>query len=493
MTEPRSSGQPQNISRETMRGTFWGYLSFASGKLLNFVATLILARLLVPEQFGLIAYCTIVIQYLDIVNSAGIGSALVARKDKVEEAANSAFLANIFLGFVSYGVAYVAAPAIASFFKTDEIIPLIRVLALVLPAGGLGVVPSAMILRGLRFRTKVIPNLARNLTKGIISIVLAMLGFGVWSLVWSQIAGEVIATIVLWWLAAWKPSWKFDRSTTLEVLTFGLHIISVDLAGQIQNNVDYIIIGRLLGATLLGIYTFAYRVPELAIRSFDTVIGGVLFPLLAQVQADNAFLKKAFLSYIRYISLFTFAIGIGTAIISRLFVETFLSAKWNETILPMAFLSIALAIMSVGHIPGIFYKAIGRPDILNIISIVKLPFIVGIVWYATNWGIVGVSIGQIGFAIFSILLESLVFCRIIEFNVVEIAMALFPAVACSIAMSLTTIPVMYYCALTGLSGLLIITFLGGLTFIAALSVFDSEMVLRAVKFLRNKLVLAEKV
>ncbi len=487
MTNQLSSAPPKNIPRETIRGTLWGYLSFASGKLLNFIATLILARLLVPEQFGLVAYCTIAIQYLDIMNTAGIGSALIARRDKVEESANSAFIANIILGCVSYSVTWVTAPAIALFFKADEITPLIRALAVTLPIGGLGLVPSAMIMRGLRFSTKLIPEVARSLSKGIISVVLAMMGYGVWSLIWGQIAGEMMATIILWLLANWRPSWKFDKSATVEVVAFGAHIIMVEIAGQIRNNIDYLIVGRVLGASLLGVYTLAYRIPELAIRSFDRVIGGVSFPLLAQVQSDKAFLKSTYLGYIRYVSLFTFSIGVGIAIVSRLFVETFLSDKWEEVILPMAIISVALAIISVGHIPGIFYKAIGRPDILNKLSIAKLPLIVAIVWYAVNWGIVGVAIGQIVFAIFAVLIDNFVVSRIIKFSMVETARALFPSAICSLSMLFTTIPVMHFFALTGLSGLLTITLLGVLTFLSVLSIFDRPLILQMFQFLKKKL------
>jgi O-antigen/teichoic acid export membrane protein len=185
----------KDIAKETIKGTFWNYLSFVSGKLLNFVSTLILARLLVPEQFGLVAYCTIAVQYLDIINTSGIDSALIARKDKIEESANSAFVANIILGMVSFGAAWVAAPGIALFFKADEITPLFRLLAVVLPITSFGLVPYTMLLRGLRFQTKLIPDFFSSLVKGLVSIVLALLGFGPWSLVWGQICG---ADTLLW-------------------------------------------------------------------------------------------------------------------------------------------------------------------------------------------------------------------------------------------------------------------------------------------------------
>jgi O-antigen/teichoic acid export membrane protein len=487
MTESHP-GIPENISKEAVRGTFWTYLSFASGKFLNFVTTLILTRLLVPEEFGVVAYCTIAIQYVDILNSAGIDSALIARREKVEEAANSAFIANILLGIISFGAVWSAAPSIAAFFKEPQVTGLLRLLALALPISGLGLVPSTMILRGLKFRTKLIPDIVRSFSKGLISIVLAFSGYGAWSLIWGQLAGELAAMILYWVLAGWRPTWKFDREATRDVATFGGHIILVEIAGQLRNNIDYIIVGRILGKTLLGIYTLAYRIPELAIRSFDRVVGGVSFPLLAQVQTERETLRNTYLGYIRYTSLFTFSIGAGIAIISAPFVHTFLSAEWQETALPMALIAIALAISSVGHIPGIFYKAIGRPDILNRLSMIKLPVIVAILWAATRWGIVGVAVGQIIFAIFAMIFDSIIVSYIIRFNIVDSIKAIVPASLCAGAMALTTTLAKVIFDLDGLFGFTAILLIGGFSFIVALRLVDHSLTDQVLLTLKRKLI-----
>ena len=487
MTEPNSSA-PRNISKEAVRGTFWNYLSFASGKLLNFVTTLILARLLVPEEFGVVAYCTIAIQYVDILNSAGIDSALISRRDKIEEAANSAFIANIILGIVSFGTVWVAAPGVAAFFKEPQVTGLLRLLALALPISGLGLVPSAMILRGLKFRTKLIPDVARSFSKGLVSIVLALSGYGAWSLIWGQLAGELTGAVLSWVLAGWRPTLKFEREATRDVATFGGHIILVEIAGQLRNNVDYIIVGRILGKTMLGIYTLAYRIPELAIRSFDRVVGQVSFPLLAQVQSERETMKNTYLGYIRYTSLFTFSIGAGIAIIASSFVHTFLSSEWQATALPMALIAIALAIMSVGHIPGIFYKAIGRPDILNRLSMIKIPVIVAIIWVATRWGIVGVAAGQILFAVISMIFDSVIVSRIIQFDLNETVKALVPATLCAGSMALVTTLAKSIFALDGLFGFIAILVIGGLSFIVALRLVDRSLTDRVILTLKRKLV-----
>ncbi len=475
----------ENFAKETIRCSFWYYLSFVSGKLLNFVSTLILARLLVPEQFGLVAYCTIAIQYLDIINTSGMDSALIARKDKIEESANSAFVANIVLGIVSFGAAWIAAPGIAVFFKTDEITPLFRLLAVVLPISSLGLVPYTMLLRGLRFQTKLIPDVFSSLSKGLISITLALLGFGPWSLIWGQIVGTIISTILSWVLANWRPSWRFDWPATRGVLVYGGHITLGDFAGQLRSNVDYIIVGRILGATSLGIYTLAYRIPELVIRSVNLVVEKVAFPLLSQIQSDTESLRSIYFGYIRYIAMFTFPMGFGLALVARLFVEVFLSEKWLNVATPMALVSIALAISSIGFVPGVLYKAINRPEILNWLSLIKIPAIILIIWYATRWGIIGVAVGQVLFACISMLLDGFMVSRIIEFKIYEMWRALVPAIICTVSMVVVVVMAQVILSPSGIAGLLFITLIGAATFIILLGFVDRNLVNLAYDTLRR--------
>ena len=169
MTVPESKST-SSLTQKTVKGFFWAYASFLGGKGLNFLTTIILARLLLPEEFGLVGYCLVVIQYVDILNSAGIATALIARREKVQEAANAAFVANIVFGVACFAISWLIAPLVAAFFKAPEIVPLFRVLGLSLPLTGLGIVPDAMLKREMRFQTTIIADLTRNFVKGAVSI-----------------------------------------------------------------------------------------------------------------------------------------------------------------------------------------------------------------------------------------------------------------------------------------------------------------------------------
>ncbi|HYI15983.1 MAG TPA: lipopolysaccharide biosynthesis protein, partial [Thermomicrobiales bacterium] len=434
-----TAGQRAELSKQAVQSTAWAYGSFVSGKFLVFISTIILARLLLPSEFGLIGYCLIAIQYLDILNGFGVGQALIARREKIEEAANAALVAGFVSGMLLFGLAWFGAPMLAAFFEDDRITPLFRVLAIVIPISAVGAVPSALIQRGLRFKAKFIPDIGRSVAKGLISIVLAWQGFGVWSLIVGQIAGEVVATLILFALAGWRPTRRFDRRVTRDVMGFGSHIISIGIAGAIMANLDYLLVGKVLGATALGLYTFAYRIPDLVIRNSNFVVGKVAFPLLAHVQSSQEELRLAYRTLLRYVSLFTIPAGIGLALIAPRFIDVFFPDRWDPAAVVMQLIALSLAISSIGHLPGIIYKSINRPEILNWMSIVKLIATGGVLWYCVGWGIEGVAVGQVGLAAFFVTIDIVVVSRVLSFSGWDTLKAIAPSLACTLVMAGTVV------------------------------------------------------
>jgi lipopolysaccharide exporter len=476
-----------SLTQKTVKGFFWAYTSFLGGKGLNFLTTVILARLLLPAEFGLIGYCLIVIQYVDILNSAGIDTALIARRDKVQEAANAAFVANILFGIVCFGITWVIAPFVAAFFKAPEIVPLFRALGLSLPFTGLGVVPDTMLKREMRFQTVIISDVSRNFMKGAVSVVLALLGFGVWSLVWGQVIGVLTGSVLSWVLARWKPTWRFDRDATRSIVTYGSHIIALETAGAFRNNVDYLLVGRILGAASLGFYTMSYRMPELLIRSLNYVIGDVSLPALAMTQSDRPKMQKFYFGYIRFLSMFVFPVGVGLAFTAPVFIPLFLSDKWIPAILPTSLISIALCITALGYVPGVLYKAISRPDILNKLAITKMPIAVLILWFSTRWGIVGVAAGQIAIALISVSLDMLVANRVMQYSFSELFNAISPSLVSTLSMGAVLFFIAQAVPVDGLIQLILMVTLGGLTYFGIFWLFNRDALILGVTTIRSAL------
>lgn len=473
-TTAEASTMDSDLSVTAVRGTFWVYLSFLSGKGLTFLSTVILARFLTPEHFGLVAYSLLAVQYLDVLSSFGMGSAVIARREKLREAANAAFIMSLLVGSLLFLAAWFSAPYLATFFREPAVTDLFRALAIVLPLGSLGIVPSAMLEREMRFRTRLIPDITRNIIKGGLAVALAWQGFGAWSIIYGHIAGDVVAMILMIWLARWRPTMQHDRRVLREMAWYGWHSTLVGMVGAFRNQVDYILIGRLIGTQALGLYTLAYRIPDLLLRHINNSVGRVTLPILARTQNDESRLGMMYFAYLRYTALMIFPAGLGLAITAPILIRLFFTSEWEAAIPVMQWITIAVAVGSIGHAPGVLYKSISRPDILNKLAIVKAIFAVGVLWYSTRFGIVGVAIAQVPVFAFGILLDTVVIWRVLHFELREFFRALAPATFATTAMGgLLWIATTLF-GFSGVPGLIALATLGVITYALALFLASRE-------------------
>jgi O-antigen/teichoic acid export membrane protein len=475
------------ISKQAAKGTLWTYIAFVGGKLLTFLSTLILARLLAPEQFGIVGYCLIVIYFLDTFNTFGVGTALISRRDRLEEASNAAFWISLASSSVLCVVAWFTAPLIAGFFNEPLVTDLIRTLMIAQLVAAIGAVPNALSQRHLKFKVRLIPELGRAVVKGGVSVLMAYLGYGVWSLVYGQIAGEMFTNVALWLIMRWRPTAALDAQVSREIFVVGGHSAVATLVGIAQSNVDYILIGRLLGSAPLGFYMLAYRIPDLVIRNFNWVTQKVAHPILAQLQSDRSRLGEIYLKYLRYITLITMPAGAGIALIAPLFIETFYTPVWQPAVFPMQMIAIGLAIQSAGYIPGVLYKAINRPDIINRLAPIKLSYTTLILWWSTRWGIDGVAVGQIVVNVLNLLLDCWMASRVIVTPPAAIARALLPSAAAAALMTAVVLSVETLVPLQGLLGLLTITLVGAAAYAGAIALVSRETALRARHMFRQVL------
>lgn len=475
------------VKKKAIQGTFWSYLSFIVGKLLSFITTIILARLLLPEEFGLVGYATVVIDYLDVLNTLGMGTAIISRKDKIEEASNIAFYSSTILSIVLYLLAWVAAPFAAAYFSEPAVTPLLRVIALTLPIYALGAIPGAHIQKNLRFKIKIIPDFSRSFSKGLVSVVLAWAGFGVWSLIWGQIVSAFIVVILNWILGKWRPTRVFDRQVSKEMLTFGGHIVAIGFIGVLLNNVDYLIVGRVLGAAALGYYTLAYRMPELVIRTINLGVDRVAHPILSTLQWDQDELRSVYRNYLRYTSLAILPAGVGLAILSAPIIRIFYSNEWLASIPVMRWIAIAVMIAALGHIPGVLYKAINRPDILNKLALIKLPLTIAILWYGSRWGMVGVALGHVLLALIKVTLDTVVAGRFVNFGLRQVLKTISPAFWGAIIMGAAILPLHLIPNFADIPKLITAIILGAGVYITMVYWLDPGLITKSKSMLRGAL------
>ena len=255
----------------------WNYASFASGKVLVLVTMAILARVLTPGEFGIVGFATVAVAYLAVLKDLGLGAAIIQRRTELEAASQTVYVLNRAMGAILTLVTALAAPLVAAFFQEPLVTPILRVLSFTFMLESLGAVHIVLLKRNLDFRRKLIPDVGRALVKGGVSIAAALAGFGVWALVWGQLAGVVMSVVLSWAVVPWRPTFTFNRPLVRPLMRFGVPLVLTDIQYAVWANLDYVVVGRMLGNEALGIYTLAYRLPELIIQSIWRVVAGAVF------------------------------------------------------------------------------------------------------------------------------------------------------------------------------------------------------------------------
>ncbi|HEX9991111.1 MAG TPA: lipopolysaccharide biosynthesis protein [Chloroflexia bacterium] len=432
-----------SLGKQAAQGAIWNYAAFILSKGLLFVATLILARVLSPSEFGLVGMALLVILALDIFRDFGIGAALIYNQKGGIPAANMAFFLSTGLGVALFALNWLLAPLAPHFFRVDSaadaelMVSLLRTLGFSLLFASFGSTQDALLQKDINFRKRMVPEVGRTLVKGLLSVALALTGWGVWSLVIGQVVGEACATLLLWIVSPWRPSRQLDRKLFRPMFGYGSQIMMVNGLGTLVADIDYLIIGRLLGEASLGLYTIAYRIPEMLVTNLSQAVSNVAFPVVARLQADLAAMREAYLKMQHYMLVIVAPLGFGLGAITPTLMHILFQSRWDPAIPVMQVLSIYMVLGAVSHWPGVVYKALGRPGILNRLSFLKLAMLAPALWWAaTNYGIVGVAWAHLVVRVIGILIDMWVVSRFVKIGVLTILRAIWPPVAASLVMAL---------------------------------------------------------
>lgn len=372
-----------SFAKITIRGTFWSYLSVYSGKVLVFISTIILARLLSKSDFGVVGYAFVVTSFLDALNGLGIGPALIYHKDE-PETADTAFWLGLIVGLGLFVLTWIAAPWIGAYFNDDRAIAVVRTMVVVYPLSALGNVNNIYLSKKLAFKKKFIPAVSYAFSKGLTSVLFAFLGFGYWSQVWGQLIASGVDVIVAKIVYPWKPGFRFSRKIAKSMLKYGLNIVVLDTLANLLNNADYLLIGHYMGAEALGVYTLGFRIPDMVLTQFARIVSQVIFPVYVKMRDSAEALNRGFAKSLQYVSLVTIPIGLGIALTAEPFVMVFFTDKWIEAVPVIRGIAIYALLLSLFRNAGSFYKAQGRPEILTYLTIVRLIILLPALWYVLD-------------------------------------------------------------------------------------------------------------
>lgn len=472
---------------KSVKNIFWSYFSFASVKVLNLAALVILARFLTPAEFGLMAICLVAQTMFEIVSRFGLGASLISADPDDRAMEDSVFYFSAASSLVMTVALWVASPAVAAFFEMPALTDMLRMTCVALLIDGLSTVPNTLLQRKLRFRSKVVPDVTRGLVKGVAGIALAVTGFGVWALVYAYVLGAFANAIALFVVHPWRPSGPPRRAQTLHAVRFGSHLLVAEMVSLLLRNFGILLIGKMLGASALGVYNIALRIPELLIKSFTMLSGGVAHPILAGMRSDEVALQKYFYGYLRYFALVTFPAGIGLAALSDPLVRVLYTPVWYEMILPMQCLAVAFAISTVNILPGVIYKAINKPHYLLQTSLVMLPISLTVLWLATPHGIVAVALTEMIIPVLTYIPQFYVLNMRVGVKLAPSMRALVPGLGCAGAVGAAGFGALQIGIEPVLLELVVVSAAVGLAYLAALRFFGPEVFVQLRRMVLAKL------
>jgi len=383
--------RPRSLGKVAKRGAAWSIFRGGFSQLIHLPAAAILARLLSPEDFGIAAASWFFTQLAQRMGAFGLAAGIVRSKVVRPDHLSSAFVLNVIMGVVMWAALTLSAPAIADFYRNDMVGETLPFAALVFLVTPFGTVPMAMIQRNLRFRAQAAVEWTFQLSVPLVSIPLALAGYGVWSLIWGHVLGSAMTAAVKIALARWRPSVRLSRTALAELAPFGIGVYAKGLLNFAAQELDNVLIGRTLGLTALGFYDKAFNSAS-KLRKRLTVGPAVSFRIFAMMQDEPERFRRAFSKVTLSATLVGYPVLLGVAAAAPALVLFLFGDTWRPSIVPLQLLCAAGAlrllnsyVLSASEALGFIWAGVWR----NVVYLVSI--VVG-VWVGSRWGIEGAAL-----------------------------------------------------------------------------------------------------
>lgn len=424
-----------SLRQKTFSNLLWRFMERMGAQLVAFVVSLILARILSPEHYGLIALVTVITSILNVFVDSGLGTALIQKKNADDTDFSTVFYANIFICIILYIVLFFTAPLIAHFFKKLELVSVIRVLGISVIISGVKNVQQAYVSKHLMFKKFFFATIGGAIVSAIVGIVLAVRGFGVWALVLQQLISAFIDTCILWLIVPWRPKRLFSLSRLKSLYSFGWKLLVASLINTIYLDIRQIVIGRGYSSSDLAYYNQGQKFPQLIGINVNSTIDSVLFPVMTEVQQDVLKIKMMTRRAIKTASYIMWPLLLGLAGVSHNVVTLILTDKWLPCVpyLILACFCFGFEPLQTANLNAI--KALGRSDITLKLEIVKKSISTIIIFLTMPFGVLAIAIGSFIYTIIATVCNSFPNRKLLNYSYFEQIKDIFPSFFISICMS----------------------------------------------------------
>lgn len=422
----------ESIKSKAVHGVYWSFLDIAGVQIIKFVLGIFLARLLLPEQFGLIGMLTIFIAIAQSILDSGFGAALVQKKDSTQVDFCTIFYFQIAIGLIIYTVLYISAPLIAAFYNQTKLTLITRVLSISIIINSFGWIHGTILSKNIDFKIQANVSLFSVLLSGVVGISLAIKEFGVWALIAQQVTNSLFRLILFWFLNSWRPTLIFSFNSLKGMFKFGSRIFISGMLNQVFENIYFIICGKLFSIRELGLFTRAKTFADVPSYTMSTILGKVAFPVFSLIQNDK---KKVIVGLKRIYTLtalINFTVLLCLSVISNNLVMVFLTEKWIESapFLKMLFLC---GVFSPIYIIGMdAIRALGYSGVFMKIEIFKKILVVMNIIITFKFGLNYLIMGMVIISVLSYVISSYFVHVIVGYDIREQFLDILPYFSISV-------------------------------------------------------------
>lgn len=460
-------------SQFVLSNFLWRFAERCGAQLVTFIVSIVLARILAPEDYGTIALITVFTTIMQVFVDSGLGTALIQKKDADDLDFSSVFYFNFVVCLVLYGVMFVAAPLIAAFYNDATLTPLVRVISLTIVISGVKGIQQSYVSRNMLFKRFFFATLGGTIFSAFLGIGLAYAGFGVWAIVVQQLSNTTIDTLILWLTVKWRPKKKFSWQRLKGLLTFGWKLLASALLDTVYNNLRSLVIGKMYSSADLAYYNQADKFPNVVVNNINSSIDSVLLPTMASAQDDPVQVKAMTRRAIKTSTYIMAPLMMGLAFCAEPVIKLVLTDKWLSCVPFMQIFCITYMFYPIHTANLNAIKAMGRSDLFLKLEIVKK--IMGVVLLlSTMWfGVMAMAYSLLVSSLLSQIINSWPNWKLLDYSYFEQLKDIMPGIILAVIMGCCV----YLISLLGLSSavtLLIQVPLGAGIYIGASAVLQLE-------------------
>lgn len=414
-----------SLKKQAITGVKWNFVQQFSVQIINFGVQVILARLLMPEMFGLIAMVIVFISIGTALMDSGMTSSLIRTKDPDQTDYSTVFVTNLIVSFAVYGVVFLSAPYIAAFYNQDVLTDIIRLLALSFVIRAFVAVHVAKLTKEMNFKLQMQLQIPATIMSGIVGVTMAYMGYGVWSLVCLNLAQAIVFTVQNWVFIPWKPSLVFDKERFKYHFKFGYKLTLSSLLDTIYNDAYRIVIGKLFSPAQVGYFHQAETLRLFPVQQIGAVIGKVSYPFFSNIDGDQK-LKLAYKKLLKLLLVVVTPVMLALILIAEPGFRFLFGEKWLPAVPYFQILAIVSIFRPISAYNLNILKVKGRSDIFLYLEIAKKVagslFIIGGIYF----GVMGLVVAHSVFSILSYMVDMYFSGRIIDYKFFEQLHDVFP-------------------------------------------------------------------